>query len=368
MASAATLPTSIPLITYGPEEHPATQAKRRKMQKIAALVLHSFQLQLSDAKRLPTPLSRACILAGDHPRPLVGSGLPSPYPGTREELIRTISQTVHATVNGLDYNSLQAFLKVIKQMHSGCSFLETTMDARGEEPGSSCVGMAHIVLKQLEKAHGITGAFAARRKVGQFAFDHAEIIIECNDGYVAIDANSDPNNRIYSIPFNQTIQRGVLTFSAVGPGSCTPVIVIESFPDEQMQMFEYCTNLANGDELVRKHTMMNGPFDPETGAIPIVTYYPNGEWCKTIWVSLLRSRIILKNGTIARGEVGRTDVVPFDEMRQDHLRPRLKQLYETGEPTFHIPFETMHQQLSTFVENVELIREVFRDVCYRPSV
>ncbi len=155
MASAATLPTSTPLIAYGPEEPPSIQAKRRKTWEIAALVLHSFQRQLSDAKRLPTPLSRACILAGDHPRPLVGSGLPPPYPGTREELIRTISQTVHATVNGLDYNSLQAFLKVIKQMHRGCSFLETTMDARGEEPGSSCVGMAHIVLKQLEKALGL---------------------------------------------------------------------------------------------------------------------------------------------------------------------------------------------------------------------
>ncbi len=181
-----------------------------------------------------------------------------------------------------------------------------------------------------------------------------------------IDANSDPNERIYSVPFNQTIQQGVYIFSAVG--AFTPVKVTYAPADKPAKTFEYCTNLANGDELVRKHTMMNGPFDPETGAIPIVTYYPNGEWCKTIWVSLLRSRIILKNSTIARGEIGRTDVVPFDEIRQGHLRPRLKRLYETGEPTFHIPFETMHQQLSTFVENVELIREVFRDVCYRPSV
>lgn len=334
---------------------------------MSEIATRSLNLQWTDSRLLPSPLSRECILAGASPRPLLGLGLPAPYSGTRELLMRTASATVHATLNGLDYNGLQPFLKTIEQMQNGRSVLETTMDARGEEPGTTCIGMSHAVLKELRAVHGIEGCLAAHRQVGQFSFVHAAVIVECKDGYVLIDPNSNPNERLFSIPFHASLTIGALSFAAAGPGSITPVSVTYTCPGTEDRTFEYCTNIGNSDELVAKHFMMEAPFAGDNPAFPVSAYHPDGRGSKTVWVSPVASKLTLKNTTLAKGDPGRTDEISFDEVRQGELHPRLKRLYDNGQPSFHIPLDTLHQQLITFVENAATVDQLFRDVRYRET-
>jgi len=367
MASSSNPVKSTALIAYAPEGQPWTQAKKRRVREIDEVATRSLNLQLTDSRLLPSPLSRECILAGAFPRPLLGPGLPTPYPGTREEFMRTVGETVHATVNGLDYNGLQPFLKTIEQMHNGSSFLETTMNARGEEPGTTCIGMSHAMLKQLGAVHGIEGSFAVHRQVGQFSFVHAAVIVECSDGYVLIDPNSNPNERLFSIPFHASLTKGALSFTAAGPGSFIPLSVTYTCPGVEDRTFEYCTNIANGDELVAKHFMMEAPFVGDNPAFPVSAYHPDGRGSKTVWVSPLASKLTLKNTTLAKEDPARTDEISFDEVRQGQLRPKLKRLYDNGQPSFHIPLDTLHQQLITFVENAATVDKVFRDVRHRET-
>ncbi len=359
MASSTNPVKSTALIPYAPEDQPWTQAKKQRVREIDEVATRSLNLQLTDSRLLPSPLSRECILAGASPRPLLGPGLPTPYPGTRDDFMRTASETVHATLNGFDYNGLQPFLKTIEQMQNGSSLLETTMDARGEEPGTTCIGMSHAVLKQLKALHGIEGSLAAKRQVGHFAFEHAAVIIECRDGYVLIEPNSNPNQRFFSIPFHGSLQTGALSFTAAGPGSSIPLSI--------NGIAEYCTNIANGDELVAKHFMMEAPFMGKDPAFPVSAYYPNGDGSKMVWVSPLRSKLTLINATLAKGDPARKHEISFDEVRQGELRPRLEQLYDKGQPSFHIPLDTLHHQLITFVENAAMVDQMFRDVRYRNS-
>lgn len=311
---------------------------------------------------LPVPI-REFILAGAYPRPMVGPGLPTPFAGTRDELLLLIQNTVHETIDHLDYNGLHPFLKMASQVEAGVSIEELTIDSQNEEYGTTCAGASHVLLKQLKVSHGIEGMFAAQRKQGPHAFGHAAVIIECSDGYVLLESRSDPKSRIFSIPFEQTIRHGNTSFTAAKPGSTIPILAKDS-----KESLEYCTNIANGDDLVMKHFMMEAPFLPSNNptlkppAFPIAAYYPNGSASKTVWVSLLGSRLTFNNANVSRGKEGREFSISFQEIRDGHLHSRLKQLYEIGEPTFHIPLEMLHEQLFKFVASAETIKQIFQEV------
>ncbi|MES2345049.1 MAG: hypothetical protein V4494_03825 [Chlamydiota bacterium] len=60
------------------------------------------------------------------------------------------------------------------------------------------------------------------------------------------------------------------------------------------------------------------------------------------------------------GEEGRTDTISFQEIKEGDLAPRLKRLYDSGVPTFHTPFDTLHDQLVKLVNNAEIIKETFK--------
>lgn len=251
------------------------------------------------------------------------------------------------------------------QLADGKSFRETRIDSRNEEPGTTCVGMSHALLKTLRDRHGIEGMFAAQRQQGAQVFCHAAVIVECHDGYVLLDARDSPDHRIFSIPFEQIIRQDNISLSASGSGSTIPVSVTYTNGDAE-ETFEYCTDIANGDDLVMKHFMMEAPFVPQDKpAFPISVYYPNGGASKCIWVSLLQSKLTLKNMTLPEGEKGRTDEISFQEIREGHLHSRLKRLYDSGMPTFHTPFDMLHAQLVKLVENADVIKQIFQDVRHK---
>jgi len=322
----------------------------------------SMETARMDAQLLHPTIGRECILVGDRPRPTMGQGLPTPYPGTRKELLSIIEGTVHETINGLDYNALRPYLKTLKQLQDGSSFMETTIDSRNEEPGTTCVGISYALLKQLQKRHGIEGMLAVQRMLGQYAFNHAAAIIECSDGYVLLDPRNDPTQRIFSIPFGQKIVLGPLSLSAGPPGSMRPISGSLEIPDEE-ENFEYCTNIANGDDLVMKHFMVWAPFFPaQNPAFPIFVYDPSGRVSKTIYISLLQAKITLKNMNLPKEDPERTIEISFPKIREGRSYGQLKRFYDTGSPTFHTPLDELHGQLVTFVANAEVINQLFRDV------
>jgi len=265
----------------------------------------------------------------------------------------------------LDYNGLLPYLKMLAQLQQGKSFLESGMDARGEESGSTCVGMSHAILEQLKEKHGVEGCLAVQRRIGEPAFEHAAVIVECNDGYVLLDTRSNPNHRIFSVPFNQRTTLPFVSLVGSQPGSYTPITMTLA----NLEAFEYCTNIANSDELVTKHFMMEAPFIGDNPAFPISAYYPNGRASKAIFVSLLQAKLTLKNGTIQSilpvENPDRTVDISFDEIERGLLYNRLERLYNTGLPSFHIPLDELHLQLMTLVANAEAIRHIFRNVHFR---
>lgn len=371
MASFSGPVKSTALAIYNPQGHPLARVKAQMEQEIQDVFSRSLKAQFADhhhfhgscyASEMRTMVN---ALAGKDafPPPQVSPTLPEPFNGTRDELLgpNGISETVHATMDGLDYNSLPPYAKTLEQLADGRTFREVRIDSRNEEPGSTCVGMSHALLKTLKEKHGIEGMFATQRLQGAHFFCHAAVIIECRDGYVLLDPRSAPNLRIFSIPFEQTISQDNISLTASKSGSITPVSV--SYKYETMEeTFEYCTNIANGDDLVMKHFMMDAPFNPpDDPAFPISAYYPNGKSSKCIWVSLVHSKLTLKNMTLPKEDEGRTQEVSFQEIREGHLHPQLKHLYDSGIPTFQTPFNALYEQLTQFAEKAEVIKQVFQE-------
>ena len=360
---------STALAVYPQQQLPAKQA-RISMQRMQDIFIRSsLKTQVADCCLSAFPI-RALILTGAFPSPQVGPALPKPFEGTcvelldgmHEDAVCTVRETVHATIDALDYNGLPPYIKTLEQLAEGRSFIETRIDSRNEEPGSTCVGRSHALLKTLKTKHGIEGMFAAQRKQGHQAFCHAAVIVECRDGYVLLDARDAPNLRIFSIPFEQRTKQGDISHSASMPGSTIPVSVTYT-NETQEETFEYCTNIANGDDLVMKHFIMEAPFEPPNNpAFPISTYYPKGGASKCIWISLLQSKLTLKNMTLSKGNKDRTDEISFQEIQDGRLPSRLQRFYYSGmpTPTFHIPFDVLHEQLVKFVKNAEVIKQIFQ--------
>lgn len=360
------------LVVYTPPQplHVQARAHMEKMQNL--FMERSFKTQMADC-RLSTITVRALILAGAMPSPQIGLGLPKRFPGTMADLLDgahegnhcTVRETVKRTINAISYNGLQPFNKTAEQIINGRGLLETRIDSRDEEEtGSTCIGMSHAILKQLSDQHGIEGMYAAQRKKGK-AFEHAAVIVECTDGYVLFDPRSHPDHRIFPIPFDGPVTIHGKTFTAANRGSQIPI----SHSDHDGE-FEYCTNIANADDLVAKHFIMEAPFNPpENPAFPISAYYLEGEKAgrgsRTLWVSPLQAKITCKNDTVESGPE-RTIVISFKDVLNDGFRAQLESFYVAGKPpTFNIDVELLHEQLVEFVINAGIIDEMFREIYSR---
>ncbi len=325
-------------------------------------------LQITE-QGLQPPTVRSLILAGAAPSPQFGPGLPERFPGTMEDLLDgvrenepcTVRETVRTTINNINYNGLQPFNKTANQISEGRSFLETRIDSRNEEgSGSTCIGMSLALLRQLLNRHHIEGMFAVQRKQGKDAFEHATVIIECTDGYVLLDPRSHPDWRIFPIPFGPPVTIQGQTFTAGKPRSQTPIL-----QENDDGEFEYCTNIANGDDLVAKHFMMEGPFRRENPAVPISVYYLEGTKAgrssRTIWVSILQATYTFKNDTI-KNEPGRTVIISFREVLKDGCHTKLERFVAGDPPTYNIAIGSLHEDLVQFVRNASIIDAMFREI------
>ncbi|MBS0621170.1 MAG: hypothetical protein JSS61_06905 [Verrucomicrobia bacterium] len=348
--------------------HVQARAHMEKMQNL--FMERSFKTQMADC-RLSAVTVRALILAGAIPSPQNGPGLPERFPGTMADLLDgvregescTVRETIKRTINDISYNSLQPFNKTVEQILYGRSLLETRIDSRDEEEtGSTCIGMSHALLKQLSNQHGIEGMYAAQRKKGKAAFEHATVIVECTDGYLLLDPRSHPDYRIFPIPFDGSVTIHGKTFTAADRGSQIPISQIDR--DEE---WEYCTNIANADDIITKHFIMEAPFNPpENPAFPISAYYLEGEktgrGSRTIWVSPLQAKLTFKNDTVEGGPE-RTSIVSFKEVLDDGFRDQLERYYVVGTPpTFNIDVESLYEQFLQFVTNAGIIDEMFREI------
>jgi len=362
---------STALVPYIPKEPLAFQARKMEARLNDLFMEKSFKAQVADC-RLSAVTVRALVLAGAVPPPQIGPGLPERFPGTMEELLDevredepcTVRETITRTINGISYNGLQPFNKTVKQIQGGRSFLETRIDSRNEEEsGSTCIGMSHALLKQLSDQHGIEGMYAVQRKKGN-AFEHATVVIECTDGYVLLDPRSSPDYRIFKVPFNGPVIIHGKTFAAAASGSQIPILQT----DHEGEV-EYCTNIANGDDIVAKHFMMESPFNApprKDPAFPISAYYLEGEkkgrGSRTIWVSPLKAKFTFTNDTIAGGPE-RTITMSFKDVLKDGFRAQLERFYMAGTPpTFNIDVGSLHEQIVQFATNAGIIDEMFREI------
>jgi hypothetical protein len=215
------LSQSAALIPYAPRADLSAQ-QRMLMERVHdAYMKSSFGTQITDCRLTMTIRER--ILAGAYAHLTIGPGLPEPFHGTCEDLLRIIQKTVHATVDKLDYDGSRPYLKILDQLDKEGSFGDVRIDSRNEEYGSTCVGMAHAILKDLKDLHDVEGVLAVQRKSSAHPLEHGAAIVECSDGFVLLDARSNPDDRIFSIPFGGTEQYPGFTITASLSGSTTPL-------------------------------------------------------------------------------------------------------------------------------------------------
>ncbi len=291
---------------------------------------------------------------------------PTPFHGSRKELLKIITKTVHATLNRFDFNGLQPYLKIMDQLTQGNEFKEIRIDSQNENQGTTCVGMSHALIKSLEEKHGIKGLLAAQRLVDQYAFDHAAVIIECSDGFVLLEARPNPDARIFSIPFESeryynlcSRQFGGCTFMAAKPGSKAPLTLrYKPHSDQPEIVFEYCTGIANADDLVLKHYTMK----TSSKFTSIVCYNPDGSEHKYILIFPTESKIVLKSNNTSG--TARTQTIPFRSIHEKDSRQKLETFLEPTSyvnlpSTFRTPKNTILQQIEAIASQESKIKELF---------
>jgi len=360
MASINDPVKSTAVVIYQKPIEAGEKAKAQKRDLYDFFMQRSFKTQIADTQLLnPIPI-RARILKGDFPQPEWDFSPPQSYKGTMNQLCTAISQTVHKTLDHLDYNGLLPYLKVADQLASGKNFREVRIDSKNEKHGSTCVGMSLALLKNLKEKYGVAGSLAVQRKCGSQVFEHAVVIVECADGYVLLDPRSDPNHRIFSIPFNTNVQYRGFSIKATKAGTVTPLVINYEKTDKLPEAtFEYCLRVANGDDIVMKHYVM----EAYSSFIPISLYNSDGSARKYILVVPKESKIVFKDNDATNSK--RTQTLTFKCILNGELAEKLKQFitpnYCCQRPHhFHIPIETLYQHIYKFVFNENLFGQIFR--------
>jgi hypothetical protein len=359
MTSSSNSATSTALVKYNPRQYPWQRERLQRKTMHDLFMKRAFEGLISETRQLYPITIRDRVLAGAFPQPEIKDSISLPFNGTCEALLNEITDTVHTTLNNIDYNGLPPYLKVVNQLEKGKSFREVKIDSKNEEPGTTCVGMSHALLKQLKEKHGIEGAFAVEReRGGMHPFEHAAVIIECTDGFVLLDTRSNPANRIFAIPFESTKEYNGLTITAAKPGSTTPLNVTNHAVKHHPEVhFEYCTHIANGDDLVLKHYVMDA-----ASFVPISMYNPDGSARKFIKVVPNSSEIIFIDRPLSGEE--RRQTMSFESIRKGELRPQLE-AFMKPEPRnafhgFHQTIETIYQHLTQVASQAERIKQIFQ--------
>lgn len=348
-------------IPEGPTPQLDTFSSQGGARSAEATQTHMQELFVENAFKPPsvdTPTIREQLLSTQLLPIEYSASLPDAYAGTREQLLEKIRDTVNHTVDNLDYNGLEPFNKLLHQVEEGKTFRQIVINSQNEEYGSTCVGMSQAILKALKEECKIPNGMLAVQRVVSAAgtenkpFEHAAVIIQCSDGYILLDPRSDPNQRIFSVPFNSTTTYEHFSIIASEPGSATPLII-----KNPERSYEYCTNVANGDDLVMKHYIMDqvDAAMPEK-AFPVSVYEKSGRSRKTIWVNPTLGKITLKDLTTSEPSK-RSQIVTFEDILHEGFKEKLQNFMGTD---FHIPFDRLYKQLCTFASLEKRIKQIYR--------
>ncbi len=274
------------------------------------------------------------------------------YPGTGVELISRIEETVHRTIDTMDYDGLKPYLKLLDELDAGKDLSEASLSLEKDERGTICTGVTLAILKNLYREHEITGMVAGGEDLG-----HAAAIIECQDGYVLIDNRSIKDNRLFFAPFNTTIEYSFIdiandpptvTFklTAGPPGSPTPLT--QTYGTEP---HIFLTDLPNIGDLISKayiqHTI--------TSYIPIVVYREDGRALKDIKVSPSRNTVTLKDHITGIKKEFTFKQIMDGELSIDELKAFM------GKRVFHSKRRTVYEEIIRVVSQIERIRSLFSE-------
>lgn len=299
------------------------------------------------------------------------SSRPDPYPESCESLLGKIEGAVHNTMNHLNFNGLEPFVKLLNQMEDGKTFRQIRITSENDDYGSTCVGMSDAIIKTL-KENGINSGMLAVQRIACSSkeaasiqesaakpFEHAAVIIECQDGYIFLDPRAEPKDRVFSIPFGSTIDFPQFTLTSARKGSDTPLIVKYPKNDiEPERAFECCTNVANGGDLVLKHFMM----DTLVNSFPVSTY--DQKFRKTIWVNPTSGEVTFKNLSTTDPNK-RTLKLKFKNVLDSKFK---QQLSEFMGDDFHVPIDTLFNQFYRLASRLDRIKQLYNQADLdRPS-
>lgn len=322
------------------------------------MIKRSLLLQKKEASSLKSVSLRALFSSGTYPRPIYEKAQVSVLSATREDTLNLVSKTIHDTMDRMDYNGVQPFVKLIEHVKQGKPISELELDAQGEFPSTTCVGMTQAIIEALKNNHGIEASVVAQRKKGTQGFGHACALIYCQDGFILIDPTNDPKKRLFSLPYKSKELIDGKQFITRSSQDVVPIREISS-----QGSFDYCSHISNAADLILKHYMAEEPFLSNVNpAFPISAYNQDGSASKCIWISIINETLTLKNLTYAISDMRRTNEIDIEDVEDHELVMELKKFYETGSPTFKISFQELCHKLMRFVDNIELVKEVFASV------
>jgi hypothetical protein len=283
------------------------------------------------------------------------------YPRTCDDFINRAADTVHRTVDTMDYDGLKPYIKLLDELERGKRFSEIKLSSEDDRRGSICTGMSLAIIRNILKEHHMR-CMLAGRSMDTYGFNHALAVMECQDGYVLIDNNPDRNTRLISAPFNKTTSYSfespagppITFFLKAGPPlSDTPLKIIY----EDGRSDEICTNVTDVEDLISKGYMRGGL----SGYIPIVVYTEDGEPRKDIKVFPALEKVVLKDHLTNLRKSFTFHQVLNGELTIEELKVFM------GKRVFHSKRRTIYEEIICVVSQIEPIKSVFAEAVGHPK-
>src|SRR5437870_5731434 len=91
------------------------------------------------------------------PKPIYSNAPVKKFAGNSEALIQKVQGTVNRVLDGMDFNGLPPYLKIIDQLEKGTPFAKCTLTGDNEGSATTCVGMSKQVLEKIREEQGVEG-------------------------------------------------------------------------------------------------------------------------------------------------------------------------------------------------------------------
>lgn len=170
--------------------------------------------------------------------------------------------------------------------------------------------------------------------------------LECEDGYVLVDPRSNPDDRLFAIPFNKEVKFKHYSIKASEKGMSPPL----TFKYPNGKSFEYFADIANGDDAIMKEYMIFAVHD----FVPIVVYNKDGTAFKNIKILPNEGKIVLtKHAFLKQNNI--ISEVSFDTLRKEGFAA----VAEFMGSDFHVSIKEVYEQLKKFIFHHEKVMKVF---------